>query len=236
MDGNMASLPVMLFAAGFGTRMGPLTANQPKPLVKVAGKALIDHALSLLSGTATGPVVVNLHYRGDQIRQHLCDRRDIQFSEEMPEILETGGGLRHALPLLRGKAVLTLNTDAVWTGENPLAQLIAAWKPDKMDCLLLLLPVAQATGHGARADFALRADGRIERSGGDETQVYLGAQIINTDLLASFEQPVFSLNLLWEKMIRAGRAYGLVHRGEWCDVGYPAAIPLAEAMLQGSLS
>lgn len=229
----MAKLPVMLFAAGFGTRMGALTENQPKPLVRVAGKPLIDHALALLKGVPVGPVVVNLHYRGDQLRQHLANRFDVFFSEEQPAILETGGGLKQARPLLGADTAITLNTDAVWTGQNPLVQLLAAWQPDQMDCLLLLLPAERATGHNAKADFALRTDGRIARGGGDETHVYLGAQIIKTAMLADFAQPAFSLNLLWNRMIAGQRGFGLVHDGGWCDVGHPAAIPIAEAMLRG---
>ncbi len=223
----------MMFAAGFGSRMGALTADRPKPLIPVAGKALLDHALAVVDAAQTGAIVINLHYRGDQIRAHLSGRRDIGFSEEAGDILDTGGGLRHALALLAADTVLTLNTDAVWTGANPLRQLCAAWRPDQMDGLLLLLPLAQATGHGARADFALDADGRLRRGQGDETHVYLGAQIIKTAALAQVEARAFSLNVLWNQMIGAGRAYGAVHQGGWCDVGHPAGVALAEAMLNG---
>jgi N-acetyl-alpha-D-muramate 1-phosphate uridylyltransferase len=225
-------LPLLLFAAGFGTRMGALTADRPKPLVPVAGKPLIDHALALADAAASvGPVVVNIHYRGSQIREHLKHRRDIRFSEETPVILETGGGLRQALPLLGRDTVLTLNTDAIWTGANPLAQLMAAWEPKKMGCLLLLLPVARATGHGGKPDFAVAADGRLHRGAGNETHVYLGAQIIQTAALHDIDAKAFSLNQVWDRMIGEGRAFGVVHDGGWCDVGHPAAIGLAEAML-----
>jgi N-acetyl-alpha-D-muramate 1-phosphate uridylyltransferase len=227
----MAAMPIMLFAAGFGTRMGALTAHSPKPLVKVAGKALLDHALDIVDVANASPVVVNLHYRGDQIRRHLAGRTDILFSDEQPDILDTGGGLRQAQGLLGDQTVLTLNTDAVWTGKNPLEQLLSAWRPERMDCLLLLLPVDRATGHGGKPDFALRGDGRLARGSGDETHVYLGAQIIKTAVLGEFAQQSFSLNLAWNKMLPAGRAHGVVHAGGWCDVGHPAAIPLAEAIL-----
>jgi N-acetyl-alpha-D-muramate 1-phosphate uridylyltransferase len=229
----MASMPLMLFAAGFGTRMGALTADRPKPLIPVGGKALIDHALSLTEGISVGPVVVNLHYRGQQIRDHLRHRADLLFSEETPDILETGGGLRHAGSLLGKDVALTLNTDAIWVGANPLSQLLTAWQPARMDCLLLLLPVTEATGHGGKPDFALGPDGRLRRGTGQETHVYLGAQIIKTATLALVNKPAFSLNVIWDQMMAQGRAYGVVHQGGWCDVGHPAAIPLGEHMLVG---
>jgi N-acetyl-alpha-D-muramate 1-phosphate uridylyltransferase len=225
--------PLMLFAAGFGKRMGALTAEQPKPLVQVAGRALIDHALAVVEAADVGRVVVNLHYRGAQIRAHLAGRAGISFSDETDAILETGGGLRQALPLLGADPVLTLNTDAVWTGANPLTQLLAAWDGARMDGLLLLLPVQAATGHSGAGDFALAADGRISRGAGGEDQVYLGAQILKTGGLAEVPDMVFSLNRLWDRMIAAGRAYGVVHDGGWCDVGSPAGIVLAERLLTG---
>lgn len=228
----MTGLPVMLFAAGLGTRMGAMTATRPKPLLPVAGKALIDHALEIVDSVAAAPIVVNLHYRGAQIRAHLEGRGDIAFSDEADRILETGGGLRAALPLLGTGPVLTLNTDAVWTGQNPLAQLLEAWDPGRMDGLLSLLPVERAMGHGGRADFALSAEGRISRGAADETHVYLGAQILKTDGLAVIGDAVFSLNRLWDVMIAQGRAYGLVHQGGWCDVGRPEGIAVAEGLLQ----
>lgn len=227
-------LPVMLFAAGFGTRMGALTTTRPKPLIPVAGRALLDHALAQVDGAETGRVVINTHYLADQIVRHMQSRPDILISQERDSILETGGGLRQALPLLGAETVFVLNTDAVWTGQNPLRQLQSAWDPARMDCLLLLLPVAAATGHGSKADFAVAKDGRLDRGQGDETHVYLGAQIIRTASLENYPQAVFSLNLAWNDMIKAGRAYGLLHQGGWCDVGQPGSIPLAEAMLSGA--
>jgi N-acetyl-alpha-D-muramate 1-phosphate uridylyltransferase len=225
-------LPVMLFAAGFGTRMQALTAHQPKPLIPVAGKPLIDHALGIVDAAGASPIVVNLHYRGEQIRRHLRQRPEIRFADEPGQILETGGGLRAALPLLGAGTVFTLNTDAVWTGQNPLQQLRAAWRPDVMDCLLLVLPARAATGHHGKADFALGPAGQLRRGGQDESHVYLGAQIIKTDRLAGFDPGAFSLNLLWTEMISLGRAFGVVHTGGWCDVGHPEGIVVAETMLR----
>ena len=128
----------MLFAAGFGTRMGELTRSRPKPLIPVAGRALLDHALDLAAGAGLSRQVVNAHYLAEQVVAHL-DGRGIPVAVETPEILDTGGGLRAALPLLGPGPVFTLNTDAVWTGPNPLVTLAGAWDPARMDALLLLM-------------------------------------------------------------------------------------------------
>ncbi len=216
----------MLFAAGFGTRMGALTADRPKPLIPVAGRALIDHALALAEDAGIPRIVVNLHYRGEQIRAHLAGR-NVLFSEEQP-ILETGGGLRAALPLLGPGPVHTLNTDAVWTGDNPLQTLNNAWHPE-MGALLLLAPLIRTRGHGPKGDFTLQPDGRITR-GGD--MVYLGAQILDPAGLEDVPEPAFSLNRHWDRLIAEGRAHGVLHPGLWCDVGRPEGILEAEAMLR----
>lgn len=222
--------PLMIFAAGFGTRMGALTANQPKPLIKVAGRALVDHALDLAATAGARPVVVNTHYLAGQMADHLANHPVI-MSEEPGQILETGGGLRKALPHLGKGPVMTLNSDAVWTGENPLTQLARHWDPDRMEALLLLLPTDQATGHGGQGDFLMAETGVLSRAKGAPGLVYLGAQILQTEGLQQIEQEVFSLNLLWDDMIARGKVHGLVHRGGWCDVGHPAGIAQAENLL-----
>lgn len=224
------TLPLMVFAAGFGTRMGALTADRPKPLIPVAGRPLIDHALDLGAGAGAGPVVVNTHYLADQIARHLADRPVI-LSPEPHEILETGGGLRQALPLLGQGPVMTLNSDAVWTGQNPLTQLLTQWDPERMDALLLLLPASRATGYRGTGDFLLDAEGRLSRARGASGMAYLGAQILHCEGLHAIDRPVFSLNLLWDDMIARGRAFGMVHQGGWCDVGRPEGIAEAEALL-----
>ncbi|MDP4034390.1 MAG: nucleotidyltransferase family protein [Pseudorhodobacter sp.] len=223
---------LMLFAAGFGTRMGALTENCPKPLIRVAGRPLIDHALALADQAGIVRKVVNLHYLPEQLAAHLSPRADVALAWERERILETGGGLRAALPLLGAGPVFTLNTDAVWTGQNPLSQLRAAWRSARMDALLLLLPAARAVGHGGKGDFLLDATGRICRANGAAGLVYLGAQIIRPDRLADIADPAFSLNLLWDQLIAEGRAFGLLHQGGWCDVGQPASIARAEALLE----
>ena len=217
----------MLFAAGFGTRMGALTADRPKPLVEVAGRPMIDRALDLVDAYGSEKVVANLHYKSDMLRAHLAGR-DIGFSEEYPEILETGGGLRAALPLLGTGPVMTLNTDAIWSGPNPLQILAKAWDPERMDALLICVPRDSAVGHSGTGDFLSDEQGRLRRGPG---AIYGGAQIVNPDGLHAIEQDAFSLNLLWDRMLRDGRLFGIGYPGQWCDVGRPEGIALAERMI-----
>lgn len=219
--------PLMLFAAGFGTRMGALTRDRPKPLIEVAGKPLIDHALALADGAGVPRIVANTHYRPEMIEAHLAPR-DVQTARETPDILDTGGGLRHALPLLGADTVMTLNSDAVWAGPNPLRQLLDAWDPTRMDALLLCVPMAQVHGRDGRGDFTLRPDGQIVRG---PDAVYAGAQILNTGRLHDVPDTAFSLNVVWNAMAADGRLFGLSYPGHWCDVGHPGGITEAEAML-----
>lgn len=220
----------MIFAAGFGTRMGALTADRPKPLIEVAGQPLIDHALNIAETAGIDTVVANLHYKPEPLAAHLAPR-GVRLSLEPETILETGGGLRQALPLLGPGPVFTLNSDAVWTGANPLDELRHAWDPARMDALLLLLPPEAATGHQGPGDFAMTGDGQLRRGPG---LVYSGAQILKTGGLAAIAEPAFSLNLLWDRMIAEDRLFGLVHDGGWCDVGHPGGIAEAEALIENA--
>ena len=217
---------LMIFAAGLGTRMRPLTNDRPKPLIEIAGQTLLDRAIALGRAGGARRIVVNTHYLGDMIIDHLSGQ-NIAISHEDP-VLETGGGLRRALPLLGGGPVLTLNPDVVWTGPNPIATLRAAWDPARMDALLMLVPLGRATARIGTGDFSMDADGRITRTG---DLVYAGAHVLNTERLAAIPEDVFSLNRVWDRMIAEGRAFGLTHPGGWCDVGRPDTIPLAEALL-----
>jgi len=217
----------MLFAAGFGTRMGGLTAACPKPLIKVAGVALIDHALAIANDADIKTTVANTHYLPEMLTVHLKDRNVILSHE--PDILETGGGLRQALPHLGNDPVFTLNTDAIWTGQNPLKTLATAWDPEKMDALLLLIPPENAKGYTRSGDFVQADDGTITRGAG---LVYTGAQIIKTNGLADIHDAKFSLHALWDQMYQTGRIFGVPHRGGWCDVGAPEGIKIAEQMLR----
>lgn len=218
---------LMLFAAGFGTRMGALTATRPKPLLEVAGRPLIDHALDVASQAGIGRIVVNTHYLPDHIATHLAGR-DVLLSHE-PQILETGGGLKAAGGLLASPDVFTLNSDAVWAGPNPLDLLRTAWRPEAMDALLLLIPPDQARGHSGAGDFTLGPDGRLSRGAG---LVYSGAQIIMTDPVAGVAEDIFSLNLVWDRLLKTGRLFGICYPGQWCDVGRPEGIAEAEALLR----
>ncbi|SDO77217.1 MurNAc alpha-1-phosphate uridylyltransferase [Lutimaribacter pacificus] len=220
---------VMLFAAGFGTRMGALTRDRPKPLIEVAGQALLDHALALVADAGIKRAVANTHYMADKIAAHLAGR-DVALSHETPDILETGGGLRHALPLLGQGPVFTMNTDAIWQGPNPLRLLAEAWDPARMDALLVTVPPENALGHGGAGDFLRDRNGRLSRGKGE---VYSGVQIVKTDALADIAEPAFSLNLLWDRMLADDRLFGVSYPGRWCDVGRPEGIALAEAMIGG---
>ncbi len=221
---------LMLFAAGFGTRMGALTRDRPKPLIEVDGRALLDHALAIAEEAGVRHICVNTHYKANQIAAHLRGR-DIAICHETPKILDTGGGLRAAMPQLGTSPVFTMNTDAVWRGPNPLTLLAHAWDGAAMDALLLCLPPARAIGHAGKGDFALDAEGRVTRG---PSLVYSGAQIIRTDVLADMPVGAFSLNFVWDRLIVAGRLFGATYPGKWCDVGHPGGITLAQDMLRAS--
>lgn len=219
--------PIMLFAAGFGTRMAPLTDTRPKPLIEVGGQTLLDHTLGLAQGIAPSRLIVNTHYLADQIIGHLHGKK-ISISLEQSLILDTGGGLRAALPLLDGDHVITSNTDAIWRGPNPFEALLEAWNPQQMDALLLCLPLSEAVGRDAPGDFSLGKGGLLSR-GGDH--VFTGVQIVRTALVADHPETVFSLNAVWDEAISKGRAFGVHYTGTWCDVGQPSGIALAETLL-----
>lgn len=218
---------VMLFAAGFGTRMGALTRDRPKPLIDVAGKPLIDHALALVDEAGVPSRVANLHYKADMLAAHLGPL-GVTLSEEMPEILDTGGGLRAALPLTGPGPLFTMNTDVIWSGPNPLTLLREAWQPDRMDAILICIPLENTIGRKTPGDFSIDGEGRIAR-GGD--LVYGGLQILKTEEVARYGETVFSLNAIWDILAERGRLYGAVYPGRWCDIGHPEGIELAETLL-----
>lgn len=217
----------MIFAAGFGTRMGDLVKDRPKPLLEVAGRPLIDHALALTEDINLSRIVVNTHYQAAVLEKHLASK-DVEISREMPDILDTGGGLKAALPLLGPAPLFTLNSDAVWSGPNPLSLLQRAWDPARMDALVICVPLRQAVGRIGAGDFSLDDENRISRG---PDVVYGGAQILKTGDLSDITDPVFSLNRVWDKMLARGRLFGLTYPGMWCDVGHPAGIQLAEELL-----
>lgn len=220
--------PLMIFGAGFGTRMGALTADRPKPLIEVAGVSLLDRALKIGGEAGHDPVVVNTHYLGHRIEAHLGGR-DVRIAREEGRILDTGGGLRAALPLLGTGPVATLNPDCVWAGPNPLRLLEGAWDARTMGALLLVVSLERTRAHGGAGDFFLDEDGRLARTG---PFVYTGAQVVDPSGLSAFPDDVFSLNLYWNALAAEGRLFGLPYPGLWCDVGHPAGIEAAEELLR----
>ncbi len=216
----------MIFAAGFGTRMAPLTDDRPKPLITVAGQSLLEHALKPAKVAGLEPIIVNAHYRAAQIKAALRGN-DAQFARE-ETILETGGGLKAQLGALGSDPVFTMNSDAVWQGPNPYEILRATWDATKMDALLLCVPVDRALGRTDQGDFTFADDGQLIRGPG---HVYCGAQIIATNDVARHPEDVFSLNTIWNIHAQRGTLFGVEYPGRWCDVGRPQSIPMAEAML-----
>jgi N-acetyl-alpha-D-muramate 1-phosphate uridylyltransferase len=230
----------MLMAAGLGKRMRPLTATRPKPLVKVAGQPLIDHALDHVEDAGICRSVVNVHYLADAVEAHLAARArrtgaDYVISDERDRLLETGGGLVKALPLLGDKPFLCVNSDNFWVDGpvNAIRMLAERWDEVRMDCLLLMIPHARATAHRGRGDFHMDPLGRLSRRrpGRLAPFVWTGVQILSPRLIADPPGPVFSTNIFWDRAIATGRAYGLAHAGLWFDVGTPAAIPIVEASI-----
>jgi MurNAc alpha-1-phosphate uridylyltransferase len=202
-----------------------LTEHLPKPMIQVAGQPLIDHAIDAMEGVHRQ--FANLHYQPEVLEKHLI----LAGIEPIFEsgLLETGGGLKHALPQLDRDSVFTMNTDAVWAGSSPAQFLRDQWDPNIMDGLMLLIPKHRAIGHKGTGDFMRGTDGALTRGAGD---VYTGLQIIKTQCVDHIEQSHFSLNVAWEALLTRGTLFGAVYTGHWCDVGYPDAIPLAESMLE----
>lgn len=230
----------MVMAAGLGKRMRPLTATRPKPLVQVAGQALIDHCFDHIADAGIGHVVVNVHYLADALEAHLRGRQwpfDLDISDERAQLLETGGGLVKAAHLFRGDPVLCVNSDNIWTDgpTNAITLLENRWDDASMDALLLLVPQARATGHGGQGDFHMDKLGQLSRRkpGRVAPFVFTGIQLLSTRLLRDAPDGPFSTNILWDRAIADGRLYGLSHIGQWFDVGTPQSIPKVEAALGG---
>lgn len=217
---------LMIFAAGLGTRMGALTRETPKPMLPLAGRPLIDHAVELGRAAGVGRIVANTHYLRDRIAPHLA-ALGVAESRETPCILDTGGGLRAAADML-SSPTFTLNPDVAWEGPNPLAVLGDAWHED-MAALLLVVPSARAEARAGGGDFML-SGGRLAR-GGD--WVYTGAQIIRTECLRDVPDAVFSLNRVWDALAREGALCGVEYPGVWFDAGTPEGLARAETALGG---
>lgn len=221
---------LMIFAAGFGTRMGALTADRPKPMLEIAGRRMIDRAIDIAEEAGCAPILANTHYLAEVIAPVLA-ARGIAVSHEAPDILDTGGGLKAALPRLGSGHVATLNPDVAWSGPNPVATLLDAPFPEGAGALLLLVPEAHALGRAAPGDFSIGPDGRLSRGG---PFVYTGAQIIERAPVLAVPDRAFSLNRVWDALAAQGRLYGCVYPGRWCDAGHPEGLAAADALIRDS--
>jgi len=227
----------MILAAGLGLRMRPLTLTLPKPLLPVAGRTMLDRVLDHLDAVAVERCVVNTHWLGEAIHRHLADRPDIAFSDEA-DLLETGGGVRQALPLLGEDPFFVCNADIVWTdGHRPaLGCLADAWDGGKMDALLLLQKTVGAFGYEGPGDYFLDVHGRaIRRSGKDVSPfVFTGVQILHPRLFSGAQPGKFSLNRLYDRAETEGRLYAIVHDGAWYHIGTPEALAEAERVIRAA--
>lgn len=236
---TLASDTAMVMAAGMGKRMRPLTASQPKPLVRVAGKPLIDHTLDRLKDAGVAKVVVNVHYLADALEAHLSERRspEVIISDEREALLETGGGMVKAQEHLPDP-FFCLNSDNIWL-EGPRSafhDLSARWNPEVMDALLLLVPHGSARNFQGKGDFHMDAMGKVtrRRSGRIAPFIYTGIQLVSHRLLRDAPEGKFSTNIFWSRAIEEGRLYGSAFTGQWFEVGTPQAIgPTEEALKRG---
>jgi len=229
----------MIMAAGLGKRMRPLTATRPKPLIEVGGKALLDHVLEKLRLAGVRKVVVNVHYLADALEAHLASRAhglEVVISDERSLLLETGGGLVQAAPLIDCDPFLALNSDNLWVdGPADTLKLLAShWDDAKMDALLLLVPLARALNHKGIGDFHMTRTGRLRRRQRSHVApfVFTGIQMLSKRVLRDAPDGPFSTNILWDRAIEEGRCFGAVHQGLWFDVGTPQSIELTETALQ----
>jgi len=225
----------MILAAGRGERMRPLTDTVPKPMIPIAGRSMLDRSMDRLIAHGVRTIVVNVHHLGEQIATHLDGRARILREDRL---LETGGSVKNALPLLGKGPYFILNGDGLWRdGSQPmLSRMEAAWDPARMDALLLLHPIDKVIGREAkdRGDYFLEADGRARRRGEAASAPYLFASVSICDsrLLRDAPDGPFSLVKLWDRTQAAGRLFGVVHDGDWFHVGTPQALADAEAALR----
>lgn len=228
----------MVLAAGLGLRMRPLTLTRPKPLIEVGGRSMLDHVLDRLATAGIEEAVVNAHHLAAQIEAHLQARQGnprTRLSLEN-ELLETGGGVKRALPMLGGDPFFVVNADILWLdGPTPaLQRLKEAWNPARMDALLLLTPTVAAVGYDGRGDFHMDPFGRLTRRSADDVApfVFSGVHVTRPELFADTPDGAFSNNLIWNRAEAAGRLYGLRHDGAWFHVGTPEAIDDADERIR----
>ena len=224
----------MVLAAGLGLRMRPLTNNLPKPLVPVAGRPLLDHVLDKLAEAGVGEAVVNVHYLPDQIIDHVATRNHprIIISDERDEVLDTGGAVVKALPLLGDAPFFHLNADTMWIdGVRPnLTRMAEAFDPARMDILLLMAPTASSIGYGGSGDYAMLADGALRKRKENQVVpfVYAGVAIMSPALFAGAPKGKFSLTKMFDRANEQERLFGLRLDGVWMHVGTPDAVQAAE--------
>ena len=228
----------MVMAAGLGKRMRPLPVSRPKPVVELAGKPLIDHVLDRLRAAGVSKLVVNVHYLADSLEAHLATKSKdfaITISDERELLLETGGGLVQAAPMIDCDPFLVVNSDNYWIDgpADSLRLLASHWDEARMDALLLLIPHARASNNNGVGDFHMDAAGRLRRRGPGRVApfVFTGVQIVSKRLLRDAPEGAFSTNFFWDRAIEEGRCFGAVHQGLWFDVGSPPAIAATEAAL-----
>ncbi|MEY4707448.1 MAG: hypothetical protein RJB58_1171 [Pseudomonadota bacterium] len=227
----------MIMGAGLGTRMRPLTNDRPKPMVTVAGRTLIDHAIDRLIAAGVSRIVVNVHYKADILRAHLDKRRDVEivYSDEIETLLDTGGGVVKAMPHFGGEPFFVINSDSIWAegGTPALPAMQRLWDARTMDGLLLLAEMETAMGYEGSGDFVLEADGKVARAKGRSEQPYAypGVQIVHPRLFDGAPEGAFSTNIMWDRAITAGRLHGMVLDGVWIHVGTPQARDEAENYL-----
>ncbi len=235
---TLASDTAMILAAGLGKRMRPLTASQPKPLVRVAGKALIDHALDRLADAGIARAVVNVHYLADALEAHVTARKNPQVtvSDERALLLETGGGMVKALGQLPDP-FFALNADNIWLDgpKSAFHDLSRRWDPEAMDALLLVVPHARAMNFAGPGDFHMDPLGHLSRrrDGRIAPFIYTGIQLVSHRLLRDAPDGPFSTNILWNRAMEEGRLYGISFTGLWFEVGTPQMIRPTEEALTG---
>jgi len=225
----------MILAAGFGTRMRPITDHTPKPLIPLAGRALVDHGIDRLVAAGVKRVVVNTHYKAPMMAEHLAQRHDVEIVLSHEEtLLDTGGGVKNALKHL-GDAFYVINADVFWlNGRTPaLIRLARAWDPARLDALLLVQRTTSAIGYDGVGDFLVDAVGRVRRRGEREVvpHLFAGIELLSRRFFDGAPDGVFSLNALWNKAIAAGRLEAIIHDGEWFHVGTPQGLAASEDRL-----
>lgn len=224
----------MVLAAGLGTRLRPITDTMPKPLVKIAGRPMIDYVLDLLQAAGITKAAINVHHFADQMERHLEARSapEIVISDEREHLMNSGGGLVKGLALLEDGPVLVMNADLFWVGEpsSNLDRLVSFFDPETMDMALLCVRNEDTTGHNGKLDFSLGVNGQLTRyrEGMPQPVVYAGAIALHSGLFDDAPTDAFNLNIYFDKAIERGRLYGIVLDGHWLTVGTPEAIGLAE--------